>query len=753
MIRPWHSLRGRLLLLALLVEAVMLTLLVTNSLRLLTDNMTEQARENAEQIAPVLNAALVAPLAQRDHATLRAVVQESQTAQGFSYLAVTDRQGKVLALAGWPEGRPLPAADNQFSIFKLGGLPRYDVVTPINLSGQALGQLHFGLDLSRIVAAHGQLLNQGVAIALGELLLSAGLMLLLGYYLTRHLGALARASEAVAAGNLTPQPLVEGRDEVGRLAAAFNAMSRAVAERIGELTAAHADQARLTEEVEAERARLAALLESMAFGVLYADPAGKVVYANPAFCHLWALPEAPAAHTSELLQLLGERENELADYPALRAALQARQEDYEFSWRDGRIYTLHRRPVQDSHGQPLGAMWVFEDVTDARLTAQQLIAARDAAEQASRAKAAFLATMSHEVRTPMNGIIGMTDLALQTELSGEQREYLQWAKSSAESLLTILNDILDFSKIEAGRMELESVPLDIPALLNHIVGLFSADAQKKGLALSWRAEGALPGNLAGDPVRLRQILTNLVSNAIKFTASGSVTLAVWAQPLEGDGRERLHFTVADTGIGIPVDKREHIFSPFTQAERFITRKFGGTGLGLTIVARLVELMYGRIWLESEPGRGTTFHFTIGFGRINPVRPQAEAGEIHDLPGARILLVEDTPVNQRLGQVILQKHGYKVTLAEDGLVALNLLAAQEFDLILMDVQMPNMDGLEATRRLRQLEAAGRRRTPVVALTANALAGDRETCLAAGMDDFLAKPFHADEMYAVVGRHLG
>jgi PAS domain S-box-containing protein len=419
---------------------------------------------------------------------------------------------------------------------------------------------------------------------------------------------------------------------------------------------------------------------------------------------------------------------------------------------DGEIIwvAVRARWARTGEGKRHSFVGIVEDITAIKAAHENMKRAKEAAEAASRSKGEFLANMSHEIRTPLNGIIGMTELTLETELTPDQREYLETVKFSADSLLTVINDILDFSKIEAGKLDLEAIDFNLDSCLRSAVRTLCLRAMEKNLELTYEIASEVPKAVCGDPTRLTQIVVNLLGNAIKFTAAGKVSLQVKLETSHKQGCI-LHFIVSDTGIGIAPEKQKLIFAPFSQADTSTTRKFGGTGLGLSISMRLVEMMQGKIWLESKLGQGTRFHFTVQFGqaveRENEPAP-SENPALATVSNIRVLIVEDNPVNQVLVTKLLEKRGFSPALASNGRQALAVLQKKTFDIILMDVQMPEMDGFETTVEIRKREQASGGHQFIIALTAHAMKGDRERCLQAGMDSYLSKPIRPDELDAVL-----
>ena len=659
----------------------------------------------------------------------------------------------------------------------------------------------------------------------------------------------------------------------------------------------------VTDRKQAEKVRafLASIVESSDDSIIGTDLDGTILSWNHGAEKLFGYNTAEAI--GQPITILFENGHQ-ADYlkTLQKIRRQERIERFEgLRVRKGGIpidVSIILSPIRDPQGGLQGVSAIYRDITASKRADAELVKAKEAAEAASRAKSTFLATMSHEIRTPMNGILGMTELVLESELAADQRDSLELVHLSAESLLTVINDILDFSKIEAGKLEFESISFDLRERLGEIMQTLGFRAHQRGLELIYDVRPEVPAALAGDPGRLRQILVNLVGNAIKFTEQGQILVCVELESITAD-TACLHFSVRDTGVGIPAEQQARIFEPFSQADQSMTRKYGGTGLGLTICSRLVGMMGGRIWVVSRPGEGSTFHFTANLGvqtdiseLARPLHPallrdlpvlivddnftnrQVLAGIVSQwgmLPTAveggraamlaleaakengspfplvlldgqmpeidgftlaqqiqqhpeltrttimmltsadhlgdamlcrklgisaylvkpvrqsellslicrslqrvgqdygqttqvrriartldspsRVLVAEDNVVNQTLARRLLERRGYAVSVVADGRAALTALDRDRFDIVLMDVQMPTMDGFEATAAIRQKEELSGSHIPIVAMTAHAFKGDQERCLAAGMDAYISKPIRQPELYATIEHLLG
>jgi PAS domain S-box-containing protein len=516
---------------------------------------------------------------------------------------------------------------------------------------------------------------------------------------------------------------VDSTDELGRLARAFNHMAEQLQTRTSEELFRH-----LAENIR----------ETFYVYDLAAD---RYVYVSPSYEALTARSvKSLYEHPQSWLNAVHAEDRERVR--AARDGGEAVNDEFRFIRADGAVRWARRTafPLREDGGRISRLVGLVEDVTDRKRSEEELRAAKQAAEDASRAKSEFLANMSHEIRTPMNGIIGMTELALATDLTTEQREYLETVRSSGDALLTIINDILDFSKIEARKLTVETIDFDLRYVVDETLRPLAPRAHEKGLELAYHLSPDVPSTVAGDPARLRQVLVNLVSNAVKFTEKGEVVLRVAQEGRTGD-RVLVHFTVSDTGIGIAAEKQAAIFDPFTQADTSTTRRFGGSGLGLAIASQLTALMEGRIWVDSEPGRGSSFHVVLPLEE----RPASMAStlpiEAVDVRGRRVLVVDDNATNRWILRDMLSNWGMQPAMADGGGAALDALehahaGGAPFDLVLLDYQMPEMDGFDVAKRIRERPELAA--TTIMMLSSVGERGDGARCRALGVAAYLTKP---------------
>ena len=793
------------------------------------------------------------------------------------------------------------------------------VFQPITLNGEQIGTIFLKSDLKTLQARTARFAEIVLIVICASFVIAYLLSWRLQRVISDPIVELARTASAVSVDkNYSLRATKSSQDEIGSLVDQFNEMLSQIQqrektlqlvydqmevrvdERTAELQKEVVERTLAEQSLEERTAFLNSLIDTSPVAIIALDLADVVRTSNPAFETLFRYRHQDVIGRS-VLELITTPEL-LSEVFANKQKLQKGEDNHVVTRRkrsDGTLVDVEAYSVPLRTGRTItGALLLYQDVTARKLAQEALLQAKEEAEAASRAKSEFLANMSHEIRTPMNGIIGMTELALGTDLTIEQREYLGMVKTSGEALLTLINDILDFSKIEAGRLDLEMVDFPFRESLGETLKVLSLRAQQKNLELVWRVGPGVPERLKGDMGRLRQVLVNLIGNAIKFTERGEVVVHVDKEAEDPTGM-LLHFRVRDTGIGIAKDKLKMIFDAFTQADSSTTREYGGTGLGLAITSRLVDIMGGRIWVDSELGQGSTFHFTSRFGfaesrgdaiaspdpeiihgvpvlvvddnetnRIILVemlsgwkmRPEAAAGgkaalealgrahqegrpfrlvisdmqmpqmdgctfseEIRQSPafgkipivlltsgeqrgetvrwqqlsiarfltkpvqpselldaiitalsgpgesqkspsenqsspeagtrGLKILLAEDNAVNRRLATALLERRGHTVIAAENGRIALDLLGQQTVDLVLMDVQMPVMDGLEAIGAIRAKEQINGPRLPIIALTAHAMKGDRERCIDAGADEYMTKPIRTNELFAAIDRVSG
>ena len=697
-----------------------------------------------------------------DPAALNELTQDMRYMHGIVYLRVLDVDKKVLAQAGKLNLSQPMHADLDFKDVDDGVL---DIRVDISEAGMHFGTLEFGLSADLVNARVSKAKGDAALIAIVELAIYMMIVLLVSRYITRRLGRIEQATRRVAAGELGYQIDVEGNDELAITARSFNGMSIKLKSLYGDLHNALDDANDQRKLLADNERRLQAVIDHALDGIVIIDAKGLIQSFNPAAEAIFGYSAADVVGRDVALLMPESERRHHSGHLATHAhkpsneGVIGKTREVAGQHRDGSplILMLGLSRIQVNNSDLF--IGFIQDVTEKRKAEQEAEIALGKelkAEAANHAKSTFLANMSHEIRTPLTAIIGYSENLQESTISSDDYKHaVEAINRNGHHLLEVINDILDISKIEAGKLEIETVPLDLAVLLNDIKSLIGNNVREKGLKFEVEHVFPLPQTIYSDVTRLKQVLLNLCSNAVKFTEQGAINIKVrcdWQA-------QRLYFSISDSGIGMTAEQQANIFEEFSQADLSTTRKYGGTGLGLAITKQLVTLLGGETHLESKIGEGSRFEISVATGNIKAV---GRINNIHDILhsqqvseplrpselSGRLLLAEDCVDNQKLISLMIKRLGVNVELADDGKQAVEKALAEKFDLILMDIQMPNMDGLEATAHLRQSGYS----SPIVALTAGTLKEDIQKCLDSGCNDFLSKPINRENFFKVLNEYL-
>ena len=747
--------------------AVIMTLFVLETARRQENFAIDQHRVRSSALARSVAAPAALWVAARDFAGLQEIVDGLADYPGLLHAIILDPRGQILA-HNEPEKRGLYLDDLPAqpvtTVLRQTRLT-IDLATPILLQDKSVGWLRLGISDPALAGEIARIRRDGLLYTLFSILFASAFATLAARYLTRRLHAIERVADAVQRGDTGRRVELGGSDEAARLGQAVNAMLDTLAER--------------NEALRASELRHATILDNVSAYIYLKDTAGRYLYANRPVRELFqcSLDELVGHDDSRFFDAETFRQLSTNDARVLRdgETIRIEEDNVDRNSLQHTFYWTVKLPLRDERGNIYALCGISTDISErkqaelvlarhkemleaeVRQRTQDLSQARDAAEAASRAKSTFLANMSHELRTPMNAILGMTGVLLRRSHDPALNEQLGKIDQASSHLLHVINDILDLSKIEANRLEIAHTPFRLGSVLENVGSLIGHRAADKGLRLVNEAPPALSRReFLGDALRLEQILLNFAGNAVKFTEHGEVRLKVELLA-ERDGAASLRFAVSDTGIGIAPEAQQRLFTAFEQADNSTTRKYGGTGLGLAISKRLIEMMGGSFGVDSTPGVGSTFWFSLDLETVAP--GEAIAVKATEAPEeqlrqrrqrARVLLAEDEPVNREVSLALLEDAALAVDVAEDGAQALALAERNAYALILMDIQMPKMNGLDATRAIRGLVQHAR--TPILAMTANAFDEDRQACLAAGMNDHISKPIDPDRLFTTLLRWL-